>query len=134
MAIKKSTKPVRPGRGTPGGPPNPSSAKVSSGVTVLGKIIPGSLAGNRAPLSNATMKELKAMIAKIEADKKAVSSKKDKARMADKKLSTGRGATKYETPASIGSQKKPVIKVTPRGGRGGGGMLGIGSSVTRQPR
>ena len=129
MAIKKSTKPVRPGRGTPGGPPNPSSAKVSSGVTVLGKIIPGSLAGNRAPLSNATMKELKAMIAKIEADKKAVAKNSKK----DAKIIKQQNKPKSVRGGS--SKPKPVIQVKPpRGGRGGGGMLGIGSSVTRQPR
>lgn len=123
MAMKKSTKPIRPGQGQPGGPPNPSSVKVSSGLTVLGKIIPGSLAGNRAPLSNATMKELKAMIAKIEAAKKAAakSSKKD-----------AKIIKQQDKPKAVlgGSSKpKPVVEVRPRGGRGGGmggGMLGGG--------
>lgn len=124
--MKKSTTPARPGRGTPGGPPNPSSVKVSPGLTVLGKIIPGSLAKNRAPLSNATMKELKAMIAKGEAAKAAVAKNSKK----DAKIIKQQNKPKAVLGGS--SKPKPVVEVKPRGGRAGG--LGGGSSITRQPR
>ena len=124
--MKKSTTPARPGRGTPGGPPNPSSVKVSPGLTVLGKIIPGSLAKNRAPLSNATMKELKAMIAKGEAAKAAVAKNSKK----DAKIIKQQNKPKAVLGGS--SKPKPVVEVKPRGGRAG--MLGGGSSITRQPR
>jgi hypothetical protein len=126
MAIKKSTNPVRPGRGEPGGPPNPSKVKVSSGLTVLGKVDPKSLAGNRKPLSSATVKELKAMLAKIEAAKAAAakSSKKD-----------AKIIKQQNKPKSVlgGSSKpKPVIEVKPsKGGRGMGGGLGGGIFGTK---
>ena len=134
MAMKKSTKPPRPGQGQVGGPPNPSKMKVSSGLTVLGKIQPGSLAGNRAPLSNATMKELKAMIAKGDAAKAAVakSSKKDAkiVKKQNKQATTAKTATAQQS-RRIKMAKKPVVKVTPRSGgmRGGGGMLGGGGGL-----
>jgi hypothetical protein len=131
MAMKKTAKPIRPGQGQPGGPPNPSRVKVSSGLTVLGKVNPKSIAGNRTPLSNAQMAELKKMIAKAEADKKAVakSSKKDAKivkKQNKKPLVTGRGATKPVTKETIGAKKKPVVKVTPRGGGMRGGGMGFG--------
>ncbi len=128
MAMKKSTKPARPGGSTP---PDTRSMKVSSGVTVLGSMpwktnLPHL---KRDPLTAKQVEELKKMIAKAEAAKKAAaqSSKKDAkiVKSQNKKpLVTGRGATKPVTVGSIGAKKKPVIKVTPRGGRGGGGMLG----------
>lgn len=124
MAIKKSATPARPGRGTPGGPPNPSSVKVSPGLTVLGKIIPGSLAKNRAPLSNATMKELKAMIAKGEAAKAAV------AKNAKKDAKIIKQQNKPKAVLGGSSKPKPVVEVKPRGGRMGG-MLGGGSLTSR---
>lgn len=128
MAMKKSTKPARPGGSTP---PDTRSMKVSSGVTVLGGM-PWNVNSpilKRKPLTAAQVTELKKIIAKNEADKKAVSksSKKDAkiVKSQNKKpLVTGRGATKPVTAATIGDKKKPVIKVRPRGGRGGGGMLG----------
>jgi hypothetical protein len=131
MAMKKSAKPIRPGQGQPGGPPNPSKMKVSSGLTVLGKVNPKSIAGNRTPLSNATMQQLKAMLAKVEAEKKAAakSSKKDaKIIKKDNKtpLRTGQGSTKPVTP--FDKPKQPIRKITGfggmRGGGGGGGMFG----------
>jgi hypothetical protein len=136
MAMKKTAKPVRPGQGQPGGPPNPTSLKVSSGVTALGSMpwktnLPHL---KREPLTNKQMAELKKIIAKNEADKKAVakSSKKDAKivkKMNKKPLVPGRGATKTPTKETIGTKKKPVVKVKPRlyVGRGGGmrgGMMG----------
>jgi hypothetical protein len=128
MAMKKSTKPARPGGSTP---PDTRSLQVSSGVTVLGSMpwktnLPHL---KRDPLSAKQLAELKKIIAKNEADNKAVakSSKKDAkiVKSQNKKpLVTGRGATKPVTALTVGNKKKPVIKVTPRGGRGGGGMLG----------
>jgi hypothetical protein len=141
MAMKKSTKPARPGGGTP---PDTRSLQVSSGVTVLGSMpwktnLPHL---KRDPLSAKQVAELKKMIAKAEADKKAVakSSKKDAKivkKMNKKPLVTGRGATKPVTVGSIGAKKKPVIKVKPpkggrssRGGmRGGGGIGGFGGGL-----
>jgi hypothetical protein len=138
MAIKKSTKPARPGGNTP---PDTRSMQVSSGVTVLGSMpwktnLPNLI---RDPLSAAQVAELKKMIAKNEAAKKtaAQSSKKDAKiikKQNKKPLVTGRGATKPVTAASIGAKKKPVIKVKPpRGGRGMGGMLG-GGGITQRPK
>lgn len=141
MAMKKTTppKPPRPGGNTP---PDTRSIKFSSGVTVLGEMpwktnLPHL---KRDPLSEKNIKELKAMIAKIDAQKaKAAKDAKKNAKIIKsqnkKPLVTGRGATKPVTAASVGAKQKPVIKVKPpRGGRGMGGMLGGGSSVTRQPR
>lgn len=138
MAIKKSAKPIRPGQGQPGGPPNPNKMQVSSGVTVLGGKPFNNYASTkpRQAFTNAQMAELKKMIAKIEADKKAVSksSKKDAkiVKSQNKKpLVPGRGATKSVTKESIGTKPKPVTKVAPRGRRGGGGMLGGGLFGTK---
>jgi hypothetical protein len=73
MAMKPK-KNVRPGQGQPGGPPNPTSFKVSPSVTVLGaKNVPSFLQQKynmnpgRAPLTNAQLAQLKAMVAKAEA-------------------------------------------------------------------
>ena len=134
MAIKKSTKPARPGGSVP---PDTTSMKVSSGVTALGPM-PWStnLASlKRKPLTAAQVTELQKIIAKNQADKNAVaqSSKKDAKIIKSqnkKPLVTGRGATKPVTAASIGAKKKPVVEVKPRGGRMGG-MLGGGSLTSR---
>lgn len=139
MAIKKSAKSIRPGGGTPGTPPDTRSLKFSSGVTVLGEMpwktnLPHL---QRQPISEKNLKELKAMIAKINAQEaKAKADAKKNAKIIKsqnkKPLVTGRGATKPVTAASIGAKKKPVIKVIPRGGRGmGGGLLGGGSLTSR---
>ena len=137
MAMKKSTKPARPGGNTP---PDTRSLQVSSGVTVLGSMPWKTNLPNlrRDPLSAKQVTELKKMIAKAEADKKAVakSSKKDAKivkKMNKKPLVTGRGATKPVTAATLASAKKrPVIKVKPpKGGRGMGGGLGGGIFGTK---
>jgi hypothetical protein len=132
MAMKKTTNPVRPGQGQPGGPPNPSSMKFSPGVTVLGQKILGDLQGRRAPLTSGQLAQLKAMIAKANAEKaKAVKdAKKNKKiiKKQDKKpLVTGRGPTKPITTTNTTGPKKPIIKITGRpglrGGFGGSGGL-----------
>lgn len=139
MAIKKSTKPARPGGPVP---PDTKSMKISSGVKVLGgtdwmRSMTGEIRKNLTPTQ---MKEATALAARIRAiESKAAKDKKANAKIIKsqnkKPLVTGRGATKPVTAASIGAKKKPVIKVKPpRGGRGMGGMLGGGSSLTRQPR
>lgn len=136
MAMKKTTKPVRPGQGQPGGPPNPSSMKISSGLTVLGQKILGDLQGRREPLTNAQMAELKAMIAKANAEKaKAAKEAKKNAKIIKKQNKTplrpGKGATK---PTTIFDKSKPVIKITGRPGVRGGGMLGGGGGMNRTNR
>jgi hypothetical protein len=141
MAVKKLTKSASSAGRTP---PDTRSLQVSSGVTVLGSMpwktnLPHL---KRDPLSAAQVAELKKMIAKAEAAKaKALKDAKKDAKIIKsqnkKPLVTGRGATKPVTAATLASAKKrPVIKVKPpKGGRGmGGGMLGGGSSITRQPR
>jgi hypothetical protein len=138
MAMKKSTKPARPGGNTP---PDTRSMKVSPGVTVLGPKPFGinSPILQRKPLTDKQLADLKKIIAKNEADKKAVakSSKKDAkiVKSQNKKpLITGRGATKPVTALTIGDKKKPVIKVNPpKGGRGmgGGGIGGIFGTKNR---
>lgn len=122
MAIKKSAKPIRPGQGEPGGPPNPTRLQISSGVTVLGGKTIG-IPSPRKPLTNAQIKELKAMIAKAEAQKASVAKDAKK---------NARIIKKQNKPKSVkgGSSKpKPVIQVKPRGRIGG--MLGGGSLTSR---
>jgi hypothetical protein len=140
MAVKKLTKSASSAGRTP---PDTRSLQVSSGVTVLGSMPWKTNLPNlqRDPLSAKQVAELKKMIAKAEAAKaKALKDAKKDAKIIKsqnkKPLVTGRGATKPVTVGSIGAKKKPVIKVKPpKGGRGmGGGMLGGGSSITRQPR
>ena len=131
----KPKKNVRPGQGQPGGPPNPTSFKFSPGVTVLGTknaasfldqkygINPG-----RNPLTNAQLKELKAMVAKAEAA--AAKAKADAAK--NKKIikKDNKKAASNSAPVKKVATKttKPVIKITGRpglrpGGFGGGGGL-----------
>ena len=104
MAIKKSTPRI---------PPDTTSMKVSPGLTVLGKIIPGK--GNRAPLSDATIKQLQTIIkANNAAKSKAAIEAKENAKIIKKQ-------NKPKVVRGGSSKPKPVVKVTPpRGGRGGG--------------
>jgi hypothetical protein len=133
MAMKKSTKPARPGGNTP---PDTRSMKISSGVTVLGPKPFGinSPILQRKPLTAAQVTELKKMIAKAEADKKAVakSSKKDAkiVKKQNKQAATAKSATEQQT-RRIKMAKKPVVQVKPRGRMGG--MLG-GGSVTQRTK
>jgi hypothetical protein len=123
MAIKKSTPPPAP--------KDPSRFKISNALTVLGRPQRGVPGLKREAITDAQLARLKAMVAKMDAEKAkaAKSSKKDAKivkKMNKKPLVPGRGATKTATKETIGTKKKPVIKVTPRGGRGGGGMRGGG--------
>jgi hypothetical protein len=137
MAMKKTAKPIRPGQGQPGGPPNPSKMKISSGVTVLGGINWSRPSGEiRNSFTPAQLKEAKALADRLKAmESKVAKDKKANAKIIKKQnkkpLVTGRGATKTVTKETIGTKKKPVIKVTPRGRgmRGGGGMLGGGGGL-----
>jgi hypothetical protein len=131
MAIKKSTKPARPGGNTP---PDTRSMKFSSGVTVLGEMpwktnLPHL---KRDPLSEKNIKELKAMIAKIDAQKaKAAKDAKKNAKIIksqNKQASRAKTATAQQS-RRMKMEKKPVIKVKPRGRIGG--MLGGGSLTSR---
>lgn len=126
MAIRKTTKNVRPGQGQPGGPPNPTSMKVSSGVTVLGSKLPGfgSLSNPpRQSFTNAQLKELKAMVAKAEAQKAAAAKDSKKNQKIIKKQNKQAASNSKPVKKAATQKSKPVIKVTPRGGRGGGGGL-----------
>lgn len=127
MAMKKTTPPKPP---RPVAPPDTRSMKVSSGLTVLGQKILGDLKGRREPLTNAQMVELKAMIAKANAEKaKAAKEAKKNAKIIKKQNKTplrpGKGATK---DTSVFDKQKPVIKITGRPGvrlgGGGGGLFG----------
>jgi hypothetical protein len=133
MAMKKSTKPPRPGGNTP---PDTRSMKVSSGVTVLGGINWSRPSGEiRNSFTPAQLKEAKALADRLKAmESKVAKDKKANAKIIKKQnkkpLITGRGATKPVTALTIGDKKKPVVKVKPRGGRMGG-MLGGGSLTSR---
>jgi hypothetical protein len=137
MAMKKTAKPIRPGQGQPGGPPNPTSMKISSGVTVLGGKTVG-IPSSRKPLSNASMKELKAMIAKMDAQKASVakSSKKDAKIVKKQNKQAVRKADPVRKAATQKAPKK-VVKVAPprggglRGGMGFGGGGGLRGNVNR---
>ena len=137
MAIKKSTKPARPGGNTP---PDTRSMKISSGVTVLGGINWSRPSGEiRNSFTPAQLKEAKALADRLKAmESKAAADKKANAKIIKKDnkkpLVTGRGATKPVTASTIGTKKKPVIKVKPpKGGRGmgGGGLGGIFGTKNR---
>lgn len=120
--MKKSTKPARPGGSTP---PDTRSMKVSSGVTVLGPKPFGvnSPILQRKPLTDAQIKELKAMITKAETAKaKAAAEKKINAKIIKKQ-------NKPKSVKGGSSKPKPVIQVKPRGRIGG--MLGGGSLTSR---
>jgi hypothetical protein len=132
MAMKKSAKPARPGGNTP---PDTRSMKISSGVTVLGGINWSRPSGEiRNSFTPAQLKEAKALADRLKAmESKAAKDKKANAKIIKKDnktpLITGRGSTKPVTALSIGTKKKPVIKVTGRGmggmrGGGGGGIFG----------
>ena len=137
MAIKKST---------PSGKSKDSPLRktISPTVTVLGKKItrvPES-ASYRAPFSPKQMKELKAIIAKAESSKMALSPKaakkeakliKDANKNSKKKAAKGAAFAKKNEWASPARSKIEGFKGSTSRGFGGGGMGG-GSSVTRQPR
>jgi hypothetical protein len=139
MAMKKTTppKPPRPGGNTP---PDTRSMKFSSGVTVIGSMpwktnLPHL---KRDPLPEKTIKELKAMLAKIDAQKaKAAKDAKKNAKIIKKQnkkpLVTGRGPTKPITTTNTTGPKKPVIKVKPPRGGNIGGML-LGGSLTSRTK
>ena len=126
MAMKKTTKPIRPGQGQPGGPPNPSSFKISSGLTVLGGKTIG-IPSSRKPLTNEQIKELKAMLAKIDAEKaKAAKESKKNAKIIKKQNKQAANNSRPVKKAAT-QKSKPVVKVTPRRGGGmRGGMMGGG--------
>jgi hypothetical protein len=126
--MKKTAKPVRPGQGQPGGPPNPSSFKISSGLTVLGRKQTGVPSQPREPISNKTLNELKKMLAKIDAEKaKAKADTKKNAKIIKKQ-------NKPKVVRGGSSKPKPVIKVKPRPRGGGmrGGMIGGGGDMFGQ--
>lgn len=129
MAMKK--------QGAPGNPGGRTSQKISPSVTILGSKIKGFdglPSGPRKSLTPKQMDEAKALAARLKArEAKAAADKKANAKIIKKDnktpLVTGRGSTKPVTPLSIGTKKKPVIKVTGRGmggmrGGGGGGIFG----------
>jgi len=125
--MKKST-PPRPA-GNPGGR---TSVTISPSVRVLGPKLPGFTQLKnppRKPLTPAQLKEAESLAAKLKAKEvKAANEKKANAKIIKKQnknkpLNTGRGGTKL---AVAGGGKKKVIKVAPRGGRGGGSMGGGG--------
>lgn len=137
MAMKPK-KNVRPGQGEPGGPPNPTSFKFSSGVTVLGtKNAPSFLQQmyntdpGRAPLTSAQLKQLKAMVAKAEAA--AAKAKADAKKNAKIIKKDNKAAASNSKPVKQAATKKtrPVIKVTPPRGGGMGGMLGGGGAMEK---
>lgn len=127
MAMKKTT-PPKPS-GNPGGR---TSQKISSSVTVLGPKLSGftglpnppraSLKPKQMDEARALAARLKAKEAKAAADKKA-NAKIIKSQNKNKPLKTGPGVSSTKS-AMTGGGKKPVIKVTPRGGRGMGGFGG----------
>jgi hypothetical protein len=126
MAMKKTTPPRPP-------VPNPTKMKFSSGVTVLGEMPWKTNLPNlqRKPLSDKTIKELKAMLAKIDAqkakaEKDAKKNKKIIKKQNKKPLVTGRGPTKPITTTNTTGPKKPVIKITGRPGLRPGGFGGSG--------
>ncbi len=127
MAMKKSTpKPARPG-GNPGGVVR---QVISPSVSVLGKqILSGLPNPPRASLTPAQLKEARALADRIKAleikvaNEKKANAKIIKEQNKQKPLTTGRGATRPITTTSESKPKPPVVKVTPRGGRGGGGGL-----------
>jgi hypothetical protein len=138
MKPKKTAKPGRPGQGQPGGPPNPAKVKVSPGLTVLGGFVGGTLKGNRAPLSNATIKELKAIIAKNQAAEAAAAknSKQDAKIIKQQNKKPIKPNSAKATAVGLVS-KKPVVKVAPprggglRGGMGFGGGSGLRGNVNK---
>jgi hypothetical protein len=116
-------------KSTPPPPPNSNRFKISDGLTVLGRPqrgVPGLL---REPISDATLKQLKSMLAKIEAEKaKAAKEAKKNAKIIKKQ---NKQAVKKADPVrKAATQKAPkkVIKVAPRrgGGMRGGGFGGGG--------
>ena len=135
MAMKKKANP------NASNPAGKTSQKVSSSVKVLGKALLPGLGASRTPrasLTNAQMAELTKLANRIKTmESKAAKDKKANARIIKKQnkkpLVPGRGATKTATKETIGTKKKPVIKVTPpRGGggmRGGGGIGGFGGGL-----
>ena len=136
MAMKKST---------PSGKPKdtPSRKTISPTVTVLGKKItrvPES-ASYRAPFSAKQMKELKAIIAKAEAAKMALSPKaakkeakliKDANKNSSKKAAKGAKFAEKNAWASPARSKIEGFKGSTSRGFGGGGLGG--GSVTQRPK
>lgn len=125
MAIKKSAKPIRPGQGEPGGPPNPTRLQISSGVTVLGGKTIG-IPSSRKPLTNAQIKELKAMITKAETQKAAVARDAKKNARIIKKQNKQAASNSKPVKKAATQKSKPVVKVTPRRGGGMRGGMGFG--------
>jgi hypothetical protein len=136
MAMKKTTNSIRPGQGQPGGPPNPTKLQISSGVTVLGGKTIG-IPSSRKPLTNAQMKELKAMIAKTEAQKAAVKKNSKSDAKIIKKQNKQAASNSKPVKKAATKTTKPVVKVTPprgggmRGGMGFGGGGGLRGNVNR---
>jgi hypothetical protein len=126
MAMKKTTPPT---------PPNPNKMKINSALTILGGATGSFKDGTlkRKPLTDAQVKQLKAMIAKAEAAKaKAAADAKKNAKIIKKDnakpLRTGQGGTKSTTP--FDKPKQPIRKITGRG-MGGGGIGGIFGTKNR---
>ena len=143
MAMKPK-KNVRPGQGQPGGPPNPTSFKVSPSVTVLGAKNGASflqqkynMDPGRSPFTNAQLKELKAMVAKAEAQKASVAKDSKKNAKIIKKQNKQAASNSKPVKKAATQKSKPVVKVTPprgggmRGGMGFGGGGGLRGNVNR---
>ena len=130
MAMKKSTKPSRPGGNVP---PDTRSMKISSGVTVLGGINWSRPSGEiRNSFTPAQLKEAKALADRLKAmESKVAKDKKANAKIIkkqNKQAATAKSATEQQT-RRIKMAKKPVVQVKPRGRMGG--MLGGGSLTSR---
>lgn len=134
MAMKKTTKPT---------PPNPNKMKVSSALTVLGGVTGSFKDGTlkRKPLTDAQMKNLKAIIAANEAAKKPVNPKavkkeakliKDANKNSAKKAAKGAALAKKNEWSPPARSKIEGFRGGTSRGLGGGGLGG--GSVTQRPR
>jgi len=130
MAVRKVTKKsTNPAASNPAGK---NAMKISSSVTVLGKALLPGLSPSmtpRQPFTNAEMARLSKLADQIKAmEVKAANEKKANAQIIKKQNKQAASKTTLDKQAQKGrNASKPVVKVTPRGGRGmGGGMLGGG--------
>ena len=121
MAMNKKTPPPIP---------NSNRFKVSDALTVLGRSqtgVPGML---REPISDATLKKLKAMVAKIDAEKAKAAADAKKNRKIIKKQNKQAASNSRPVKKAATQKSRPVIKVTPpRGGGMRGGGFGGGGGM-----
>ena len=113
-------------------PPNPNKMKISDALTVLGQVT-GNFSGRsntfkRKAFTDAQLKQLKAMIAKAEAETaKAIKDAKKNAKIMkqqNKQKPLRQSGPTNPLSSDIFKKPKPVIKVGPRGG----GVGGVGGS------